>query len=87
MIRLLVFNYIKNEYVIQENNNTLFQINADDLKFDSLKFYLGLYQGHNVLSKIELENQIINDPPKKGNYIYQWLSKIFENIYIEDAHT
>ena len=43
MTRLLAFNYIDNEYLIQENNETIFQINADDLRFDSLKFYQGLY--------------------------------------------
>lgn len=83
MIRLLTFDYINNEYVIQENGDTIFGINADDLKFDSLKFYVGLYQRHTGCSKIVLENQITNDLPKKGNYIFQWLDKLFENIYIE----
>lgn len=83
MTRLLAFNYIDNEYLIQENNDTIFQINADDLKFDSLKFYQGLYQRHNGSTKIVLENQITNDPLKKGNYIFQWLNKLIENIYIE----
>lgn len=83
MTRLLAFNYIDNEYLIQENNETIFQINADDLRFDSLKFYQGLYQRHNGSTKIVLENQITNDPLKKGNYIFQWLNKLIENIYIE----
>ena len=71
MTRLLAFNYIDNEYLIQENNETIFQINADDLRFDSLKFYQGLYQRHNGSTKIVLENQITNDPLKKGNYLYR----------------
>lgn len=83
MTRLLAFDYIDNEYVIQENGDTIFQINADDLKFDSLKFYLGLYYRHNGSSKIVLENQITDDPHKKGNYIFQWLDKLFEDIYFE----
>lgn len=83
MTRLLAFNYIENEYVIQENDNTIFNINADDLKFDSLKFYIGLYQKHTGSSKIILENHITNDSPKKGNYIFQWLKKIIESIYME----
>ena len=49
MTRLLAFNYIDNEYLIQENNETIFQINADDLRFDSLKFYQGLFQWLNKL--------------------------------------
>ena len=83
MKRVLTFNYIDNEYVIQEKNDTIFQINADDLKFDSLKFYLGLYQKHTGSSKIVLENHITNDNTKKGSYIFQWLNELIKNIYIE----
>lgn len=83
MTRFLEFDYINNDYVIQENGDIIFQINADDLKFDSYKFYIGLYQRHNGSSKIILENKITDDPLKKGNYIFQWLNKLFENIYIE----
>lgn len=83
MTRLLAFSYIENEYIIQENSEIIFRINADDLKFDSLKFYLGLYQNHNISSKIILQNNITNDQHKKGSYIFQWINRIIENIYIE----
>lgn len=78
MRRTIEFNYQDNEYYLEENGARIFAIKATDLKFNSLDFYKGVYKGKSV--DITLENRIANDPPKKGGYIFGWLSEIVLDI-------
>ncbi len=76
MKRLLTFNFADGDYIIQENSSTIFSINGNNLKFDSLKFYKGVYKGDNRTTLIEFKNKLTKDPLKKGNYIYEWINDI-----------
>ena len=80
MRRLLIFNYVNNEDVLQENEEIVFGINGHDLKFDALQFYLGIYKGNEKTTLIEIQNRVTDDPLRKGNYIFQWLSEIVSCI-------
>lgn len=84
MRRRLYFDYslAENNYIIQENGNTIFRINGDTLKFVSLEFYNGVYAGNKSIS-IDFENKIIgdsSDPLKKGRYIFDWIREIFLSV-------
>jgi len=83
MKRSLSFNIVDGEYVIQENDLTIFSINGDDLKFDSLKFYAGIYKGTGKSTQIEIKNDLKDDKLKKGNYIYRWINDIISSIQVE----
>lgn len=87
MKRIIKLDYKDNQYVLLETDNIIFSINENDLKFDSLKFYNGIYKGENKSVDIELNNEITNDPSKKGNYIYNWLNEIFRAIFNEIGDT
>lgn len=87
MKRIIKLDYKDNQYVLLESDNIIFSINENDLKFDSLKFYNGIYKGENKSVDIELNNEITNDPSKKGNYIFNWLNKIFRDIFNEIGDT
>ena len=87
MKRIIKLDYKDNQYVLLESDNIIFSINENDLKFDSLKFYNGIYKGENKSVDIELNNEITNDPSKKGNYIYNWLNEIFRAIFNEIGDT
>lgn len=78
MRRTIEFNYQDNEYYLEENGARIFAIKASDLKFNSLDFYKGVYEGQSV--DITLENRIVDDPPKKGRYIFEWLYEIVLDI-------
>ena len=80
MKRRLLFDCCDNKYVIKENDNIVFSINGDDLKFNSLEFYNGVYRKKSA--SIILENAIADerDSLKKGNYIFAWLSDIIKSI-------
>ena len=80
MKRRLLFDCCDNKYVIKENDNIVFSINGDDLKFNSLDFYNGIYRKKSA--SIILENAIADkrDSLKKGSYIFDWLSDIIKSI-------
>lgn len=44
MKRIIKLDYEENQYVLKEEDNVIFNINENDLKFDSLKFYNGIYK-------------------------------------------
>lgn len=90
MKRLIEFKYQNEEYILEETGAIVFGIKTSDLKFNSLKFYNGVYKGKSP--NIELENKLGPDPHKKGSYIFSWLSDIvssirneFPNLLEEDA--
>lgn len=83
MKRTIEFNFQENEYFLQEEGNRIFIIKATDLKFNSIDFYNGLYK--NKSANIVLINKIVNDPLKKGEYIFSWLSEIISEISKEFA--
>ena len=81
MKRQLTFDYENEHYVIKEDNNTLFSINGRELKFVSLEFYNGIYKDKSAA--IELTNIITKDDPRKGKYIFDWLTDIITAIQSE----
>ena len=78
MKRTIEFNFLDNEYFLQEEGNRIFTIKASDLKFNSIDFYNGVYK--NKSANIILTNKIVNDPLKKGEYIFSWLFEIISEI-------
>nr|WP_303993355.1 hypothetical protein [Ruminococcus bromii]DAP39943.1 MAG TPA: hypothetical protein [Caudoviricetes sp.]DAZ50992.1 MAG TPA: hypothetical protein [Caudoviricetes sp.] len=87
MKRIIKLDYEENQYVLKEEDNVIFNINENDLKFDSLKFYNGIYKDKIKSTDISLENMITDDPSKKGNYIFNWLNEIFSDIFNEVSDT
>lgn len=87
MKRIIKLDYEENQYVLKEEDNVIFNINENDLKFDSLKFYNGIYKDKIKSTDISLENMITDDPSKKGNYIFNWLNEIFSDIFNEVGNT
>ena len=87
MKRIIKLDYKDNQYVLLESDNIIFSINENDLKFDSLKFYNGIYKDKIKSTDISLENMITDDPSKKGNYIFNWLNEIFSDIFNEVSDT
>lgn len=81
MKRQLTFNLEAEQYVLKENNQVIFSINAKDLRFVSLEFYNGVYKDKSTL--IELTYAIDEDPYKKGRYVFTCLSDIVESIRTE----
>lgn len=63
-----------------ENGAEIFEINSLDLKFDSAKFYEGVYK--EKAPNIELKCSI-NETDKSGLYIFTWLQKIIAEISSE----
>lgn len=80
MKRQLLFKYKDEKYVIEENNQIVFSIDGNSLKFFALEFYNGLYAGKNKSVEIELTDEVADDPLKKGSYIYSWLCDIIKSI-------
>lgn len=83
MKRLLTFNLVEGVYTIQESSEVIFSIDGGSLQFDSHKFYEGIFKGKNKSTRIEFQNIIENDKLKKGNYIFSWLTEIFNAIQEE----
>ena len=78
MKRLIEFKHDDDSYILEENGLTIFTIKAADLKFNAVDFYRGVYK--NKTAVIELVNNISLDPLRKGNYIFDWLSDIINQI-------
>lgn len=78
MKRIIEFNFKEEKYFLSENGECIFSIPASDLKFNSVDFYNGVYKNKSI--DIELENKIVSDPNKKGDYIFSWLSEIISYI-------
>lgn len=81
MKRSIDFDYSDGSYVLIDGGKVVFSIDANTLKFDSLRFYEGLYKGKT--SALELKNNVRSDPFKKGNYIFSWINEIVNMIYDE----
>ncbi len=81
MKRQLNFDFENDKYVIKEDNTVLFEIDGQQLKFVSLDFYNGVYK--NQSANIELNNIIVNDPFRKGMYIFNWLKEMIVSIQEE----
>ena len=81
MKRQLKFKFENGNYVVVEDNSTLFTIDGKTLKFISLDFYNGIYK--EKTAAIELVNDLDNDTLKKGGYIFNWLTEIINSIQVE----
>jgi hypothetical protein len=81
MKRQLKFKFKNGNYVVEEDNSTLFTIDGKTLKFISLDFYNGIYK--DKTAAIELVNDLDNDTLKKGVYIFNWLKEIINSIQDE----
>lgn len=78
MKRLLTLQYSEGCYSLVENDIILFCIKESDLKFDSLKFYQGIYMNKNP--NIELKEDETIHSAKLGQYIFKWLNRIINTI-------
>ncbi|MBR6646110.1 MAG: S24 family peptidase [Clostridia bacterium] len=85
MKRLIELKYADEHYFLEENGDVIFKIKVSDLRFDSLSFYKGIYEGKSV--DIEFNKSIETDPYKKGAYIYKWLSEIISTVRAELVET
>lgn len=81
MKRQLIFDIDDGKYVLKENNDIIFAIDAKELKFISLEFYNSVYKDKSAA--IELRNAISTDEYKKGPYIFAWLTEIVHSIQAE----
>lgn len=78
MKRQLIFTNDNENYYIKENDNIIFTIIMNDLKFNALDFYNGLYA--NKSTQIDFENRVDDANKPIGNYIFKWLEKIINRI-------
>lgn len=81
MKRQLTFDYENGDYVVKEENTTIFSIDGRELKFVSLDFYNGVYKDRSAA--IEIRNVMSNDELKKGGYIFGWLTEIIAAVQTE----
>jgi len=72
MRRHLKFSFSGGNYTISELDQVLFTINTNDMRFDSLAFYNGIYKSKSCSATIEPENNL----DSKGKYIFNWVSDI-----------
>ena len=76
MKRQLTFNKSDGKYVICEQQKELFIIDPDNMRFDSLKFYNGIYKSMPCNAAIECSEDI----DSRGRYIFNWLHSIIQYI-------
>ena len=94
MTRHLIFKHSDNQYVLFENEQIVFSINDQDLLFNSLQFYQGIYADKSKTSMISLKDEL-DAADRTGRYVFQWLSHIMgkisealgENVEEIDAET
>lgn len=77
MKRSIEFKYIDEKFVLSENDEILFEINSKTLKFDSLRFYNGIYKDKS--SAINLTNKT-GQKVTNSTYVFNWLNELIENI-------
>ena len=79
MKRHLLFKESETSYLIEENQQDIFDISKSDLKFDSLKFYNNIFKNAAGYQEILLsKDESISS--KNASYICVWLLEIIENI-------
>ena len=81
MKRQLKFRFENGNYIVTEDNSTLFTIDGKTLKFISLDFYNGIYKDKSAA--IELVKDIDSSDSKMGNYIFNWINEIIISIQSE----
>lgn len=79
MKRQLIFDISDNAYVIREGDKTLFEIDYESLRFDSLGFYNGIFSDGRS-ANIELVNSANIEKNKKAPYVFNCLNDIFDGI-------
>lgn len=77
MKRSIEFKYIDEKFVLSEHEQVLFEIDSVTLKFDSLRFYNGVYKEKS--SAINLINET-EQKVKNSAYVFDWLNDLIENI-------
>lgn len=77
MKRSIEFKHIDDKFVLEENEQIVFEISDKTLKFNSLSFYNGIYKDKS--SAIELSNSAKHNV-KNSTYIFNWLNELIENI-------
>lgn len=81
MKRQVVFKQDIDRYILVEDSKVIFEIIIQNLKFDSAKFYEGVYKNKNVL--IELTDGLNNQSDRIGKYVFDWLNEIISAINTE----
>ncbi len=64
MKRSIEFKHFDGKFVLAENNQILFEINDNTLKFDSLNFYNGIYKDRS--SAIDISNSTAPNVKSSG---------------------
>ena len=77
MKRSIEFKHFDGKFVLAENNQILFEINDNTLKFDSLNFYNGIYKDRS--SAIDISNSTAPNV-KSSTYIFNWMKELIGNI-------
>ena len=78
MKRHLIFTNDQENYIVKENDIVIFSISMNDLNFNALNFYNGIYADKST--SIEIENKVDNNNKSVGSYIFNWLKKIINTI-------
>lgn len=79
MTRHLTFKHSENQYVLIEDEQVVFAIDAKELQFNSLLFYQGLYADKSKSARIDLNSEL-EEKDRIGRYIEQWLKQIMNKI-------
>lgn len=76
MKRQLTFDYADNMYSIFDGETKVFSIDPKDMKFDSQKFYEGIYKEKSSNVSLACSESI----DSKGKYIFAWINNIIQYI-------
>lgn len=79
MTRHLTFKHFENQYVLIEDEQVVFAIDAKELQFNSLLFYQGIYADKSKSSRITMVSEL-EEKDRIGRYIEQWLKQIMNKI-------
>lgn len=79
MTRHLTFKHSENRYVLIEDEQVVFAIDAKELQFNSLLFYQGIYADKSKSSRITIVSEL-EEKDRIGRYIEQWLKQIMNKI-------
>lgn len=78
MKRIVEFKYNDNKYIFIEDEEVIFEILREDMKFDIKKFYEAFFEGKKEYNDIEIKNTIQDD--KVGGHIYQVVSQLIKEV-------
>lgn len=81
MKRQIAFEHRNESYILTEAEQILFEIKEETLKFDSAKFYEGVYKGKSI--GIDLSCKLPDGSDSIGKYIFNWIKEIINSLNLE----